>query len=228
MRLRRICSQAVLCGAILALPAQARAEFIDFTGLGHAAVVDVRGLLNARVWAGEINWVWVGTPPDGFDAAFYTYCVDITHVLTDPQQVTIRSSSELAPATGGGGKVAWLLNTYAPAIRAGGTNTQAAALQVAIWEALYDTVPSLTSGSFYLASTTTSAIRTQAQSYLAALYSGPGGYYTSTAVWLDSPRGQDQILLVAEPSGILLLAGGALFFRRRLLSASRAARDARA
>jgi hypothetical protein len=201
---------------MLAAPARAHAETIDFTGLGHAAVVNVRGLLNARVWAGELNWAWVGSVPEGFDPVFYTYCVDITNVLTDPQSVTIRSSAELRPATHGGGKAAWLLNTFAPGIRASGTNAQGAALQVAIWEALYDTSPNLAGGSFYLASGMTgSAIWTLAASYLSQLYYAPGTYHIGTAAWLDSPRGQDQITLVPEPSILLLLGGGLLLFGRR-------------
>jgi len=216
VRLRRLGLRILACGAILAVPAQARAETIDFTGLGHAAVVEVRGLLNARVWAGEINWVWVGAVPDGFSPSFYTYCVDITNVLIDPQEVTIRSSSDLNPTPDGGGKAAWLLNSFAPGIRTGGTNAQAAALQVAIWEALYDTAPNLASGSFYLASSMTGgSIWTLAGHYLSQLYYAPGTYHVGTAAWLDSTRGQDQITLVPEPSMLLLLGSGLFLFGRR-------------
>ena len=56
-----------------------------------------------------------------------------------------------------GTRAAWLFNTYAPVIHVGGTGTDAAALQVAIWEALYDTTPDLSKGAFTLLNQTTNA-----------------------------------------------------------------------
>jgi hypothetical protein len=59
--------------------------------------------------------------------------------LLDPQQVTVDSTNSLTtPAADGAAKAAWLFNTFAAGIHAGGTGIQAAALQVAIWEAIYD------------------------------------------------------------------------------------------
>ena len=99
-----------------------------------------------------------------------------------------------AGVTDPGGKAAWLFNTYAPSIHQSGNGTDAAALQVAIWEAISDNVPNLSLGGFTLIGSP--AIASEAQTLLNALFSGPGGYYTSTAPRPDAPagRGQDQML----------------------------------
>jgi len=192
----------------------ASAEIIDFTGMGKAG--GVQATLNStalNMFAGEYTWGWVGATPSGYSPTFYSYCVDLLNSVQDPQTVAIKST-DLLTVSGvpdAGGKAAWLFNTYAPTIHATGTGTDAAALQVAIWEALYDTTASLTGGAFQLV--TTGAVATKAVQYLSALYSGPAGAYsTSTATWLDAPPGygQDQIIAVATPvpePGTLVLCG---------------------
>jgi hypothetical protein len=208
-RVRHALRALLVVVALAATPGLARAESIDFLGLGKNAIVVVNGPISGAVYAGELNWAWLGTPPGEFGQTFYSYCVDILQALVDPQEVTIRAASDLIQAPDGGAKAAWLLNAFAPGIHATGTGIQAAALQVAIWEALYDSSASLTSGVFSLASSTSSAIVTQAQVYLSALYSAPGGYHTSNAIWIDTDRGQDQITLrVPEPATIVLLGFG--------------------
>jgi hypothetical protein len=174
--------------------------------------------------AGELNWQWVGSPPDGFAESFYSYCVDVSQNLRDPQEVTARSTNGFTNgAAGGGARAAWLFNEYAAGIRstadAAAANIMAAALQVAIWEAMYDSSANLTTGSFIL--TTTGAlgnqwqVRNQAQAYLDALYITATTYRTGVATILEvvSPnRGQDQIVTrVSEPSTLLLMIGVATF-----------------
>ena len=204
--------RAVLASALLVLPVSAHAEMIDFTGLGRNAVVSVSGVRTGTFYAGELNWMWVGAPPAGFSQSFYTYCVDLLNLVVDPQTVAVRSTSQIAGVSAnGGGKAAWLFNTYAPTIRGAGTNTQAAALQVAIWEALYDSSADLGTGNFRL--NTTGAIRTQANVYLSGLYSPAGQYRTSTATWLDTVRGQDQMTSrVTEPPTLALFGVALMLF----------------
>jgi hypothetical protein len=219
-------AMAVVAGAWLATPPAALADEIDFLGLGHASTVSIGGVRAGTFWAGELNWQWVGTAPEGFAQAFYGYCADVSQNLGDPQMVTVRSSDGFTNgAFEGGARAAWLVNEYAAGIRAMGSgaaaNTMAAALQVAIWEAMYDASPSLAGGNFHLTgSSLTSAVRTQAEVYLSALYTATGAAYnTSIATILDvvAPnRGQDQIVArVSEPSTLLLMGVALLAFARR-------------
>lgn len=228
LRLVRTRAAVGVCLGLLSFAPAASAEVIDFRGSGRASAVSITvldgatTLFNGSVMAGELRWAWLGGTPAGFATDLYTYCIDATQYLMDPQTVAIRSTSALvAGATHAGAKVAWLFNTYAGAIRAGGTNVQAAALQVAIWEALYDTNQDFGTGAFRMS--TTGAIRTQAQAYLTAL--STSDYSGSTAAWLDVDgtnadprlRGQDQIAhSIPEPATLLLMGlGGLLVLRRR-------------
>ena len=213
----------------LLLSSPSFAASIDFTGEGKSALVTIHspslGLLST--YAGELDWTWIGTPPPGQPASFYTYCVDPNSYLVDPQSVTVSTTDFMTTAgvTDPGGKAAWLFNTYAPSIHQSGNGTDAAALQVAIWEAISDNAPDLSLGGFTLIGSP--AIASEAQTFLNALFSGPGGYYTSTALWLDAPagRGQDQMLAsgqtittaaVPEPTSLLLCASGLFMLAHRV------------
>jgi hypothetical protein len=213
----------VLLIASLIAPTSADAETIDFLGVGHASVVSVGGsIFSGSVWAGELNWQWVGTPPEGFAQSFYSYCVDLGSFLRDPQTVTLRSDDGFTNGVANGGsKAAWLLNSYASDIRntaandITAANTQAAALQVAIWEAMYDSLSSTTTwwsnGNFLL--NTTGAVRTQATAYLTELLTH--SFADSSAVILSANYGQDQITHgVSEPSTLLLMGLAFIFFAR--------------
>jgi len=207
-------------------PTAANAATLDFTGIGKADIVNISGLRTVTAYAGELDWSWLGTPPAGFSQSLYTYCVDVLNNEADPQyNVAVRSTNEMTPATspysaaGAGGKIAWLVNTYAATIHASGTNEQAAGLQLAIWETLYDSDLggyNLASGDFIVSAS--AGTINWATNYLKNLYSSPNN--TGQAAWLDSPgngNGQDQVT-VPEPSTLLLLMlGGGLFFafRRR-------------
>jgi len=202
------------------VPTLASAETIDFKGTGRGSAVTIGGPVSGTFFAGEINWAWMGEVPDGFDPAFYSYCVDIFNFLTDPQTVTVGSTDQLTGpiVTDGSAKAAWLFNTYAEGIHSQTgalANTRAAALQVSIWEALYDSSRDLNSGTFRLSSVST-AIRAEANQYLLALYFEPGAYHTSEATLLDAVKGQDQITTrVPEPGSLLLLGLGCAFVLRR-------------
>jgi len=220
-RLLGVGALALLCSG----PSVASAATLGFTGVGKAAVVSISGLRTVTAWAGELDWNWVGTPPTGFSQSLYTYCVDILNDVTNTQyNVAVRSTDDMTPATspytapGAGAKIGWLINTFAASIHASGTNEQAAGLQVAIWETLYDSNLggfNLGSGQFSVSGSV--GTMTWATTYLTDLYSSANN--KGRAAWLDSPgngNGQDQVT-VPEPStlALLMLAGGAMFAIRR-------------
>jgi PEP-CTERM motif len=226
----RILALAAFLLLIQALPVSA--SQLDWTGTGKGAWATFSLIGNPlgtpfSDFVGELTWNWIGSPAAGFSSdSIYTYCVDATSYLQDPQTVTARSTNLLATGSGGaaaGGRVGWLIDTYAASVHATGSNDDAAALQIAIWEALYDSTEGLSSGAFQLL--TTGAIHDKAQAYLDALYSvGGGGYHTATATWLDTNAGQDQVVLTPTPEpGSIMLFGSALAYmasrrRKRTLS----------
>jgi hypothetical protein len=218
----RFLSAAVLFAALVLIPTASYAGSIDFLGVGKASAVSISGVRTGTFMAGELNWQWMDATPEGFAQSFYSYCVDVSQNLADPQTVTARYTNGFTNGVAfGGAKAAWLFNTYAAGIHSN-TNTstadiRAAALQIAIWEAMYDTTANLGDGNFIL--NTTGAIRTTAQTYLTSLYNAGNSAFDSVATVLEvvAPnRGQDQIVSkVSEPSTLLLMGVAFLMFAKR-------------
>ena len=196
-------------------PMEARAEAMTLSGFSLVQRVTVGGtnLLNEHgtVWAGELRWQWAGVPPQQFAQVFFAYCVDLAKDVKSPQKVSIQTSDGFTNGvTLGGAKAAWLFNEYAAGIHDARDTVGAAALQVAIWEAMYDTAPDLTTGGFDAVGTN-SSITNRANQYLSSLYSST---WNAVAIILNADTktggGQDQITQVSEPSTLLFL--GLAFF----------------
>ena len=110
---------AALLLVLITIPSAASANQIDFRRVGHGSAVSISGVRSGSFMAGELEWQWIGTTPDGFAQSFYSYCADVSQNLADPQTVTARSSDGFTNGVSdGGGKAAWLFNTYAADIRA--------------------------------------------------------------------------------------------------------------
>src|SRR4051794_38214631 len=134
--------------ALLLLTASsAMAEQLDWTGTGQGAWATF-SLSNDPLgnpfsdFVGELKWNWIGAAPAGYSSSttLYTYCVDATQYLTDPQTVTLKStdlltgasqSNAFVTALGGataGEQIAWLLNQNSVAAHADATGIAAAGL----------------------------------------------------------------------------------------------------
>lgn len=190
-------------GADIITPALGTYTMVGTINTAHPAV------LNGSFYIGQIGLNWKGQN-------YMAYCVDMytsfylgdswTPIERQMSEFPIGSTNSPYASGGTGGRIAWLVNTYAPTVH---TAQDAAALQVAVWITAYS---GLSVGSFSFGSYE-SYIRTNAARWSEASYGK-----SSDAIWLDFQggpglvHGQDFVLpntaSVPEPSSIVLLGAG--------------------
>ena len=177
---------------VLALSSQVMADPISFNGTGLASAVTVRhDGSNMSVLAGEILVTFNSVP-------LTAYCVDLDHWIKNSWDATV------APVTyvDGGLAAAYLYDHFAGTVT---TNTQAAGLQIAIWEVVDDfgAARDLAAGSFRYNGG--GVIGTAAQNFLNALPADVSGYATTAYVLKSGNCPRSQNLIVPEPAALTLL-----------------------
>jgi len=210
---------AVIMATLAASPAHAGPIYYQGQGLGIGDLF-FQAPVSFRGFAGQLIFDRGAAGP-GDD--FAVYCADLMRPKTEVQDVVVRPLSQL-PDNGNpssvqpdaGARVAWLLNQYGTDTwLATDGNNRAAALQLAIWEVLYDPLGSynIGNGSFILAfwwDPSYAPLMSYTTDYFLAL-----GTQKSEAIWYDvtlqGVNGQDfaQAASVPEPgSTMMLLASG--------------------
>lgn len=167
-------------------------------------------------------------------ATYQTYCVDLTRMVSSGRlDVKVGPNPQILPATNRNlGAATYLLEQFQTSANTGSATVRKenqAALQLAVWEALYDSndtaaLGDFSKGAFKIVSGVSTAVRTKALQYLNAAING-SGFKTSTAgLYFDYlGKSQDQLThyVVPEPASITMaaiamVAGLGVYRRRRL------------
>ncbi len=195
---------AIPCAVSMADPVD---DFMDYRGMAKRDRVritfDPAGLSNDRITAGQMKIRYQ-------DENYLGYCVDIYQYAGDAH-VTELAPSDVVP---GGVQAAFLFETYGDAVSNG---RQAAAIQIAIWEVLYETADSydIRHGAFKAGGN--NQVTNLAQVLLDSV---PVSYDPSpTTIFLYSESKQDMMISggeIPEPGTMALLSiGGAMTVIRR-------------
>ena len=179
-RVAALCVAAALAGA----PRTAAAAIIDFQAMTSRDMPAQKAEPSAlNGFAGELAWGWIGRTATGYSPTMYAYGVRLLDEARDPGVLLIRSTGRLVVSglRSASARAPWLFDAYTPAIGGLGDAAQAAALHVAIWEALYDAPVSATADQLALLSPGAVAARTA--QLLALIYAGLVGYSTTTTMW---------------------------------------------
>lgn len=202
-------SRFVLLTSLIFTAAASQAALFTFHGLisGKGQSVSINYAGNTmNVGAGLANVSLDGGPQ------FWGVCVDLDHWNGNgaSYQVNVRPIEDRgAFAT----KAAWVFNNYASAVD---SNVKGAALQLAVWDIVYDNGDGLDAGAFK--SSASGSLLSQTNSLLAASH----GNTSSNANWFQAVshgnqnnRNQNYMGTVPEPSSVVLVALGVLGLLRR-------------
>jgi len=201
MNRTRLFAAALLGTALACLTCPASADFMYYHGTGLAAILKVKApgtlLDNQAVNAGQMLVSYGGKD-------YAAYCLDINHWVSSCEVTPLPISS-----LHNGYAVAYLFETYAGSVA---TGTDAAALQSALWEVLFETDPAFSVTGGYFRIDGNAPVMAAANSLLATL---PPSYTPTTdLVVLHCEDYQD--VLVPEPASLAVFTAlGVPLLRRR-------------
>lgn len=148
---------------------------------------------------------------------FHGMCVDLSHFNTSGSSYQV----DVKPITDRGAtaaRAAWIFHTYGSTVD---TKEKGAALQLAIWDVIYDGGNGLAAGT--VQSSVTGSVLTHTNSYLAGSVGmdyTAAYYFKAVTHGPNNDKNQDYMGLVPEPATMsALLLGSLAMLRRRKKSA---------
>lgn len=214
--------KAILSLACTSILVGAASASITYDGMGGHQTVKItfhgsnNNFSNDNVSAGKMKFQDPGNDC-GLGTSFFSLCVDLDHNVGS-SAFGVNCSNTFG--AGGGLEMAGKI-ARAFFAAAGTSNSKCAALQVAVWEAIYDGVsnggatPDFSHGAFKCS---TSSVLAQATTYYAAAMNTWGN---SRYIKPTGHKGQAQITPVPEPATIGVLLAGALGVIRRRVRKNR-------
>lgn len=206
---------AILATAAAVTPSHAFVLGVDYGIIDRYTRYDLYvgslgGWFSNGVAAGSFNLYTggnLGSPLPPNDGVYFGkgYCVDLQHFMDLPAEYSVTSHS--VADLQNGQRAAWLLNHHLADV--GNDTDKSAGLQLAIWNAVYDSDFSLNSGNFKAYNGHSSA-RTYATAFLSDLQvQGPVSNESANYLTVDRcDNGQDLLTPVPEPASLMLLGLG--------------------
>lgn len=197
----------ILAMAVSAAAISSASSTIKFLGTNGGKSVEIKYNGNSKtVFAGKMNFKNLDS-----STFFQTVCGDLNNFISGGQSwlVNERNATSVSASMGAAG------NIVAKYFNAADNNEKKAALQLAVWEAVYDfnggTNPNFDSGVFQ-GKNLSSSLKNQAKLYYMAVNMAGAAIYFEPQ---PSNAGQGQLGLVPEPATMAILGLGVAALARR-------------